>query len=227
MTSVSIALLVSVITVALVNLWAVGICKDPETAKKVESFTKPLVMVVLFVLLWTLDLDGAAPTARWWFAFGVFGGLLGDVFLMLEDERFIEGLVSFLIGHIAYVVGLVVLGVTLGPLLAGVGIVAFGVLAVGFPLMNGIARGSDHFPTAPHKQMVLPVAAYMAVISAMVIAGTGTGIALAIIGALLFYTSDAILAWDRFIRPVPKRSIAVMSTYHAAQILLVCALTAA
>jgi uncharacterized membrane protein YhhN len=39
------------------------------------------------------------------FAFGLVFSLAGDVFLMLPKERFVGGLVSFLLAHIAYIIG--------------------------------------------------------------------------------------------------------------------------
>jgi uncharacterized membrane protein YhhN len=69
-----------------------------------------------------------------------------------------------------------------------------------------------------------PVIAYILVISTMVVAAVGTLSPLAIAGAVLFYASDATLGWNRFVRPLPRGDLAVMVTYHLAQILLFLAL---
>jgi alkenylglycerophosphocholine/alkenylglycerophosphoethanolamine hydrolase len=38
------------------------------------------------------------------------------------------------------------------------------------------------------------------------------------LGALLFYASDSMLAWDRFLNPLPHARLRVMITYHLGQI---------
>ena len=62
-----------------------------------------------------------------------------------------------------------------------------------------------------------PVVVYMVVISAMVVAAFGSTIAVAVAGALLFYASDATLAWNRFVQPFRWGNLAVMVTYHLGQ----------
>jgi len=69
-----------------------------------------------------------------------------------------------------------------------------------------------------------PVVGYMAVISAMVVTAWGTTRVLAVAGALLFYASDATLAWNRFVEERPWGRVAVMVTYHLGQIGLVLSL---
>jgi uncharacterized membrane protein YhhN len=61
------------------------------------------------------------------------------------------------------------------------------------------------------------VAAYILVISVMVTMAIGTGDARAIVGASLFYVSDALIAWNRFVRPLAFAPVAIMVTYHLAQ----------
>ena len=43
-------------------------------------------------------------------------------------------------------------------------------------------------------------------------------------GALLFFYSDAILAWNRFVRPVPSSRIVNIVPYHVGEALLVLSL---
>jgi uncharacterized membrane protein YhhN len=90
------------------------------------------------------------------------------------------------------------------------------VVAVGLPLVAGVRRND--------ADMGPPVIAYILVISTMVVAAVGTLSPLAIAGAVLFYASDATLGWNRFVRPLPRGDLAVMVTYHLAQILLFLAL---
>jgi uncharacterized membrane protein YhhN len=72
--------------------------------------------------------------------------------------------------------------------------------------------------------MAVPVTAYVAVISFMLASAFGTRNAFAIVGAGLFYVSDALIAWDRFVKPRPWARLAIMTTYHLGQVGLVLSL---
>jgi uncharacterized membrane protein YhhN len=64
--------------------------------------------------------------------------------------------------------------------------------------------------------MFIPVVAYFVVISVMVLIATWRGGAWATVGALAFYVSDALLAWDAFVRKTRFAHVAIMVTYHLA-----------
>ena len=68
------------------------------------------------------------------------------------------------------------------------------------------------------------MAAYLAVISAMVVSALGVASFFAVVGALLFYVSDAVLGWTRFVHDVPHGRVVVMTTYHLGQAGLILAL---
>jgi len=44
---------------------------------------------------------------------------------------------------------------------------------------------------------------------------------------MLFAASDTIVGYNRFVKPVPQAQVAIMSTYHAGQLLLILGLVAA
>jgi uncharacterized membrane protein YhhN len=215
MNGLTIALLVLAAPVALVN-W-VGVARDD---RRLVWAGKPATLVLLVLAALAIDADD--PTVRLWFVLGLVLSLAGDVFLMLPEETelplppFLLGLGAFLLGHIAYVVGMASdldswAFVTIGLLVVAA---AGGVVA---PRIVGGVKAN-----AP--DLVVPVIAYMAVISTMVIFSFGRGAALGIVGALLFYCSDAILAWNRFVTPSRVLQVAVMVTYHLAQLGLVLSL---
>lgn len=209
MTSASWVLLMVAGAVALVDWWAVW-----NSRTRVEWAAKPSVMIALAAMLVTLDVGGAA---RWWMVAGALAGLVGDVALMLPRERFVAGLVAFLLGHLAYVVGLVLLGFEPGPALVGLAVVVVLVAAVGRTIVSAVAAGSP--------ELAAPVMAYLGVISAMVVAAFGTGSVVAAVGGMLFYLSDAVLAWNRFVKPFRYGRIVTIITYHLGQAALFVALT--
>jgi len=135
-----------------------------------------------------------------------------------SKDLFIPGLVSFLVGHVAYVIGLGY-GHRSWPL-TGVGLVVVGLgVALVLPRLLPGAR-------AQAPELVPPVVVYVCVISLMVVAAWGSEVAWAVVGATLFYVSDATLAWNRFVEERPNGRIAVMVTYHLGQIGLALSLLA-
>ena len=139
---------------------------------------------------------------------------------MLPRERFVGGLVAFLAAHVAYVVGLVAVvagaGLVVGGLILGLLVVGTMLALVGRPVVRAVRVG--------RPGLVLPVVAYLVVISTMVVAACATGRPFAMIGAILFYASDAILAWDRFVGRQRFGRVGTHVTYHAGQALLVLSL---
>jgi uncharacterized membrane protein YhhN len=172
--------------------------------KKLEYVCKPLTLAALIAV--ALLLDPADPTVRAWFVVGLTLSLAGDVFLMVPRDLFVFGLGSFLLGHVAYIIGLAVSGVELPWLIVGAGLVA----VIAFVIGRRILAAAD-------RDLRAPVAAYILVISVMVTMAIGTGDARAIVGASLFYVSDALIAWNRFGRPLAFAPVAIMVTYHLAQ----------
>src|SRR3546814_13811470 len=79
---------------------------------------------------------------------------------MLPKDLFVFGLGSFLLGHIAYVVGMHVDEISGGRFLVGLVIVVLALVVIGSRILRGVRAGSDPKPAGP-------VVAYMCVISAM------------------------------------------------------------
>lgn len=182
-----------------------------------RPLTKPVGLAALTIAALACSPDDAGQRA--WFVAAFALSLAGDVFLLREDRLFLPGLVSFLLGHVAFVVGFCVAGLRAGYVLAGLMVVLLVLGPVAPRLLSAIRRG-------PEPAMVVPVVAYMAVISAMSITAVGAGPLLAMLGAWLFMASDTTLAWNRFVRPTPSAGAVVMVTYFAAQVLLFLGLLA-
>ena len=74
------------------------------------------------------------------------------------------------------------------------------------------------------RELAVPVALYMVVISVMLATALATGNVLAGVGAALFVSSDAMIAWNRFVRPFAAADLGIMVTYHLGQAGLVLSL---
>jgi len=144
---------------------------------------------------------------------GLFLGAIGDVCLLGQSKTsFIAGLVSFLLGHVAYVVAFSALPIgTAQALIAAV--VMAGVMAL-------IARWV--FPHAP--DMRVPIGIYMLVIAAMCVVAIGAGAAgapwMIPVGAVMFTASDIAVVRDRFVAPGFVNRLWGLPLYYAAQLII-------
>ena len=73
---------------------------------------------------------------------------------------------------------------------------------------------------APNGIEKIGASCYAVIISTMLFMGLLQRSSLYALGAVIFVTSDFILAWHRFIEPVPYRNYLVLITYYLAQWLL-------
>ena len=193
---------------AVANWWSR--VADGPTADRVELVSKPLATIAIAIVGVTLGVMHDAPASA--LAAGIVGFvccLAGDVALLPIIDRFVVGLASFLVGHVAFIVMFVLLGLD-EVRLAVPALIAVAVLVA--TLGRRIVAGA----TAQDAALRVPVLAYLAVISTMAVVGWSTGIAAALIGSTLFVASDSILGWRQFVGGGRWLAPAVMITYHAA-----------
>lgn len=141
---------------------------------------------------------------------GLLCSVTGDLFLLLPGDRFLPGLIAFFLAHICYVAAF---DAARSPTWED-GAIALALAVLGTLLFRRMREG------VVGTGLLVPVLLYLTVISAMVLRAVTTREPLAVAGALLFYLSDGILAWDRFVRPLPRADLAVMSSYFLAQYLI-------
>jgi len=192
-----------------------------------EVIAKPGVMVSLFLWLWlSVGLNGPLL----WFGLGIFLSLTGDVLLMISLDRFfLGGLVAFLLAHVAYVVGF------------NIPVPEMNFFGIVFALMIGlggariIRRILDRLPATGQGRMRLPIIIYSTVISVMLLSAmmklvdiswNASAAALVAAGAFLFYLSDIILAWNKFVAPIKGGRIYNIGAYHLGQIALIAGVIA-
>ena len=175
--------------------------------KRADYFFKPATLAALLGLAVLEDAPAAVLLAL------VFS-LAGDVFLMLPRNLFVYGLASFLCAHIAYFVAF-------RPLPDEWWIPAASLLPIGLLLVLKMRdRAGRLFPA---------LVAYMVAILAMVVAAVSemwepeaeSAWSLAAPGGLLFMASDALIGWNRFVKELSWASLAIIVSYHVAQVLLV------
>jgi uncharacterized membrane protein YhhN len=184
-------------------------------SRRLEYVCKPATMVALIFTALALDPAAGQDGRRAWFVAALVFSLAGDVFLMLPSDRFVPGLASFLVAHVCYVAGFwtdppggVALAVSVVVVLVAIG-----------PVATVILRALRREPA-----LRPPVAVYIAVIGAMVASALASANAVAAVGAISFASSDSLIAWDRFVRPLRWAAVTIMVTYHAGQGLLVLSL---
>ncbi len=187
-----------------------------ETSPWLGWLTKPVVTTGLFAL--AALADAADPTQQRWFLVGLLLCLGGDVALMWRPELFRTGLVSFLLGHVAFVVGFISRGEAAPAWAVAVGAaVLAGCLVIALRhLLPSVRRNAP--------QLFAPVIAYVAVIATMAVASWWGGHWAAPLGAATFAVSDLTLADNKFVVQRRWSPLAVMATYHLALALLVISL---
>lgn len=175
------------------------------------------ILSVLFVIIAVIQLH-PVPSYYHWLLTGLVLCLLGDFFLALPQKAmFLAGLISFLLGHVLYVLAFFSVASISGFVWPGAAVVL-------------LISGSVFLWLRPHLGgMTIPVFFYVVVISVMVVGAwsiliesslPGQGRIVIFTGALLFYVSDIFVARDRFYKKeFLNRSIG-LPLYYAGQFLL-------
>ncbi|MGG3506296.1 lysoplasmalogenase [Paenibacillus lautus] len=148
--------------------------------------------------------------------------LTGLFFCMIGDGTliwFVVGLSAFLIGHLFYTSGFLGQWRYSAPrLLSIVPIAAYSVW-MGIQLVSSLKSNGE-------QALIIPVIAYIAVISFMLWTAIMTGNRYAMLGSLLFVISDSILSWNMFVVDIRYSDIWIMTTYYAAQFLIARSISA-
>lgn len=189
-----------------------------------ELVCKPLLMVVLSGWFY-LNSRRVGDRFTLLVQAGLFFSLIGDVALMftyLDDFNFLIGLCAFFLAQLCYAFAFIqnimdagdLSGLPLAVLLA-VGIGAFAFFFT-WDLLPHVEQGLE-----------LPVIAYVGAITLMGMAAAfryrrtwPRSFWLVLAGALLFISSDSLLAWNRFRMPMEHAPLLIMVPYAAGQALL-------
>jgi uncharacterized membrane protein YhhN len=176
--------------------------------------TKPTATALLIILVVrnaSTEIYGRVIAVGLAFAFA------GDVFLMLPGDRFLWGLVCFLLTHCAYIYALTRDARAAGrwPIFAGFAVV---VLLMVAGLWNAVPEAM-RLPVALYAAALAFMAAQAVSRASQMPPGTPEAAAarLAAIGGILFFISDTLLAYGRFRWVIPGKSLWVLGSYYIAQ----------
>lgn len=191
--------------------------------RRLKLWTKPAVMVALIAWLWAAG-GWVEPLPL--FGLALVFSLAGDVLLMMPPRWFIWGLFSFLAAHIVYLAAFNPSQPPLIPMI--VLLVIAGALMIS--ILPRLLRNIRIKPGA--RRLRVATAFYSVFLTLMAISAVLTlfrpewkpaAAALAASGGLLFFTSDNLLAYDRFVKPVRYGRLMVRISYHLGQIALIAA----
>lgn len=175
--------------------------------------TKPLAATGFLAA--ALVSGALASTYGTWILVGLALSLLGDVLLIPRESKsaFRAGVLSFLLGHVAYAIAFLIRGVSpLAVVLAAVVLIGPAWVVLRWLRPN---VGPD---------MRVPVHAYVGVISVMVVLAVGTvaahGGTNILVGALMFYFSDLAVARERFVEHTFTNKAWGLPLYFGGQLVL-------
>lgn len=187
---------------------------------RLEYFSKPAVMVM--ILIWLLGHGGLQLPLLWITAGAVFS-LIGDIFLMPPQQKFLTGMAAFGLAYLCYSAGF--LSYTKCFNLAF--IMMFGFILL--PAKETFHCLDNTLVKQNQIQFKTPFLLYATIISFMLAAAlsslTGQNVQsfpaiLVSSGALLLFISDMLLVWNKFITPLPQGRLSNIITYHLGQLLV-------
>ena len=203
--------------------------------RRIKPLTK--VMAMVMVILWTLSFADWTPEGLMMLLIlAQIFGLAGDIFLLFSAKWFFAGLGAFLLGHLFYI------ALVLTNLIASIVNSDLQLLNLILPLIIAVILWAAVLWFVYHKfqrgyfikrhqgrLLWALVQVYIWILSGMMILTVFRFLiqpdpilqmALLPIGGMLFLLSDTILAYNRFIKPVPHGHLRVHISYHLAQFAL-------
>jgi len=194
-------------------LVSAGLCIyfDFKKNQTLKYITKPLTTILIIALAIVQQSEGFDLYGYLILAGFIFS-LIGDIFLMLPTDKFIQGLAAFLVAHIFYIIAF---SSGFGPYFEIGYLIPAVIYAVIFLWVILPKTGS----------MKLPVLIYALVLLVFMWQATGryyylaeTSALYVFIGAVLFVISDSILAYARFVKNFRLSQLIILLTYWGAQI---------
>lgn len=214
-----------VLTTFLLDWLAVGF-----SWKTLERILKPLALVM--VIIWTLTaVEWTVDLVVLLLVLGQGLGLIGDVLLQLDKRWFLWGLAAFLLGHLFYLslLGLIFAQafrssayldfstwIILLSVVVWVGIIA-GFYVIFSPVKYESSRSPVLWVAIQVYGWILSILMVFSILGVLISSTLSIKLLLLPTGAILFFISDSLLAYDRFRKTLPNSRVYIMITYHLAQ----------
>lgn len=183
-------------------------------APAMAYIAKPITLALIIIVA-LISYDPPSGFYKWTIIVGLIFSLAGDVLLMLPQDLFLFGLISFAVAQLFYTTAFIHDGGFYRNLRSAVPFLLFGVFMAAL-LWSDLG------------DMLLPAMAYLVIILVMAWQGfgywrkhPGTRGKLLFIGVLLFVASDSFLAINRWLYDFENLApILVLGTYYPAQWLI-------
>ena len=206
----------TIIIIGALALLAGLLISEKTESTRGTLLTKPSLSV-LFVIV-ALTGPSSNPTYSGFVLAGLMFCVAGDVLLIFPAKKlFLAGLISFLMGHILYSIAFF--------MMASMEILTW--IATAFFLL---ISGAVFVWLRTHLgKMLVPVIAYMVIITIMVVGATSlannqqlglTGRGLVLCGTILFYFSDLFVARHRFVKKQYINRLVGLPLYYAGQFMI-------
>lgn len=170
-----------------------------------------LMLIILFGLLQTPEVSSLYKAM---IISGLAFSMIGDIMLMLPSDKFLQGLASFLVAHVFYLVAFISdsgFPVSFLYLLPGLVIGAF-ILRILLPRVGN---------------KTVPVLIYSLILVLLLWQSAGRvelnfnhSSLVALIGSIIFISSDITLVFNRFVKQHRMGQLYILSSYYIAQILI-------
>lgn len=202
MTSLVAVLLVGALVVSALDWFAVA-----QGHRFLEYVCKPTAATLFVAAAMALDVSNSS--ARMWLVIALVLSVVGDVFLMLPRDAFVQGLAAFAVAQVGFTISFALRSPTAWRFVLSLFAIGFVAILLARRFITAIAERNL-------KDLVPAVVVYMVVISAMVVAASSAGNAIGIAGAILFLVSDSLIAEQRFVAARPWQPLTIIVTYHLA-----------
>jgi len=203
----------NLLIVAIVFSGIAYIIGDFLKSPKIKYFFKPFTTILIILLAFLQQVE-ISETYKYLIIAALVFSLVGDIFLVLPTDKFVQGLASFLVTHLFFIAAFT-LG--FGPYLEISYLIPATIYTLVFLWILLPKTGKFKIPVLIYS-LVLMVFLWQASGRFYYLADSSSPRIL--IGAVLFIASDSVLAYDRFVRSNKFSSAIIHSTYWAALVFL-------
>ena len=195
------------------HIWA-----DYNNKLRLTYLFKPLTLLLLLLVV-SFYAPNAPSDYLSWIFLGLLFSMFGDIFLMLEKEKFVLGLSSFFLAHIFYIIAFSNFIDLQNIHWWLVTLLAVPATGIWLYLKDGVGK------------LIVPVSFYILIIVLMALTAGHWYLqsleamekvaGLAFVGSIIFMCSDTSLSINRFKKKYSWGQFVTLSTYYLAQMFFV------